>query len=102
LLLQRKDINIEYNYECTRGFHTLFLEIVTELGKECTPKQCLKMTGGPNWEFKCTNHGNMKNLNCCAIDYCTHTLDTIMPLLTNPIFFPDRDKIYIVSLSETV
>jgi hypothetical protein len=40
------------------------------------------------------NHGSIKsNFNCCAIDYCIHTLDTAMPLLANPIFYPDRDNI---------
>jgi hypothetical protein len=102
LLLQRKDINIEfknpnnmkinnYNYEWTRAFHTLFSEIDTELGEECL---CSKVTAGPDWEYKCMNHGNLKyNFNCCAIDYCIHTLDTTMPLLTNPIFYPDRENI---------
>jgi MOB kinase activator 1 len=70
------------------------LEIVTELGEECTPKLCPKMTTGPDWEYKCMNHGNPKfNPNCSAIDYYIHTLDTTMHLLTNPIFYPDRDNI---------
>jgi hypothetical protein len=105
LLLQRKDINIEfkkpndmkinnYNYEWTRAFHTLFSEIVTELGEVCDSKTCPRMTAGPDWEYKCMNHGNIKmNFNCCAIDYCTHTLDTTMPLLINPIYFSDRENI---------
>jgi hypothetical protein len=75
LLLQRKDIRIEfnkpnnmkinnYNYEWTRAFHTLFSEIVTELGEVCDSKTCPRITAGPDWEYKCMNHGNMKNLNC--------------------------------------
>jgi hypothetical protein len=82
-----------YNYEWTRAFHTLFLEIVTELGKVCDGKTCPKITAGPKWEYICMNHGSGKNFNCCAIDYCIHTLDATMPLLTNPIFYPDRDNI---------
>jgi hypothetical protein len=83
-----------YNCEWTRTFLTFFSQIVTELGEQCTPIQCPKMTAGPDWEYKCINHGNLKyNFNCCAIDYCIHTLDTTIPLLTNPIFYPDRDKI---------
>jgi hypothetical protein len=39
------------------------------------------------------NHGNMKNFNCCAIDYCIHTLNTNSVLLTSPIYFSDRDHI---------
>jgi hypothetical protein len=77
LLLQRKDINIEfnkpnnmkinnYNYEWTRAFHILFLQIVTELGEVYL---CTKITAGPDWEYICMNHGK-HNFNCCAIDYC--------------------------------
>jgi hypothetical protein len=105
LLLQRKDINIEFNkpnnmkinnyyYELTRAFHMLFSEIVTELGNVCDSKTCPRMTAGQDWEYKCMNHGNPKsNPNCSAIDYCIHTLDTTMPLLSHPAFYPDRDKI---------
>jgi hypothetical protein len=55
LLLEKTNVNIQFiktnkmginecNYEWTRPFHTLFLEIVTELG--------------PDWEYKC-----MKNIS---------------------------------------
>jgi hypothetical protein len=53
LLLQKTNVNIEfikpnnmgineYNYEWTRAFHTLFSEIVTELGEVCDSKNMLK------------------------------------------------------------
>jgi hypothetical protein len=42
------------------------------------------MTAGNDWEYKCMNHGKL-DLNCCGIDYCLHTLDTNMALLTSPI-----------------
>jgi hypothetical protein len=52
------------------------------------------MTAGTDWDYKCMNHGGGKYIfNCCAIDYCTHTLDTAIPLLTHPAFYPGRDKI---------
>jgi hypothetical protein len=70
----------------------LFLQIVTELGEVCDPNQYSKMTAGKNWEYKCMSHGK-HNFNCCAIDHYTHTLDTAIPLLTHPDFYPDRDKI---------
>jgi hypothetical protein len=49
-LLQKINVNIqfkksndmrikEYNYEWARAFHTLFLQIVTELGEECNSKR---------------------------------------------------------------
>jgi hypothetical protein len=47
------------------------------------------------------NHGK-HNFNCCAIDYCIHTLDTTMPLLTHPTFYPDRDKIKDYSASALI
>jgi hypothetical protein len=50
------------------------------------------MTAGPDWEYKCMNNGK-HIFNCCAIDYCIHTLDTNSVLLTNPIYFSDRDHI---------
>jgi hypothetical protein len=103
LLLQKPNVNIEfrkpdnmgireYNYEWTRGFHTLFSQIISELGEECYPKSCPNMTAGPDWQYKCMNHGKL-DLNCCAIDYCLHTLDTDIVLLTNSIYFSDRDHI---------
>jgi hypothetical protein len=82
----------EYNYEWTRGCHTIFLKIAVELGEMCNSKQCLRMTAGKDWEFKCMSHGKL-NLNCSAIDYCLPTLETNVCLLSNPTFFPDRDKI---------
>jgi hypothetical protein len=39
------------------------------------------------------NYCNIKNINCCAIDYCVHILDITIPLLTNPAYFSDRDNI---------
>jgi hypothetical protein len=81
-----------YNYEWTRAFHTLFSEIVTELGKVCNSKTCPMITAGPDWEYICINHGK-HNPNCCAIDYCIHTLDTNTSLLTHPAFYPDKNKI---------
>jgi hypothetical protein len=84
---------IEYNYEWTRAFHTLFSQIVIELGDVCYPKSSLRMTSGKVWEYKCMNHGNIKNnFTCCAIYYCIHPLDTTMHLLTNSAYFSDREN----------
>jgi hypothetical protein len=83
---------IEYNYEWTRAFHTLFLQIVAELGDMCNPKLFSIMTAGLDWQYKCMNYGKL-NLNCCAIDYCLYTLDITIPLLTNPAYFSDRENI---------
>jgi hypothetical protein len=51
------------------------------------------MIAGQDLEYKCMNHGNIKNLIFCAIDYCLHTLETTMPFLTNPAYFSDRGNI---------
>jgi hypothetical protein len=70
------------------------LEIVAELGNVCDSKTCPRITAGPDWEYKCMSHGGGKYIfNCCAIDYCIHTLDTTLPLLTHPAFYPDRNNI---------
>jgi hypothetical protein len=50
------------------------------------------MTTGKDCEYKCMSHGK-QTLNFCAIDYCLHTLDTTIPLLTNPSYFSDRGNI---------
>jgi hypothetical protein len=72
LLLQRKDINIEFKkpnnmwikeYKCewTTAFHLPFSQIVTKLREECYPISCPSMTAGKDWEYKCMNHGNIKS-----------------------------------------
>jgi hypothetical protein len=45
------------------------------------------------------NH-DKQNLNRLEIDFCIHTLDTNMTLLTNPTFFPNKDKIGYYSAKE--
>jgi hypothetical protein len=82
----------EYNYEWTRAFHTLFSQIISELGEECYPKSCSNMTAEKNWEYNFMNYGK-QNLNYCAIYCCLHTLDTTMILLTNPTHFSNRENI---------
>jgi hypothetical protein len=70
------------------------LQIVTELGDVCAPELYPRITAGPDWEYKCLNHGNIKNnFTCCTIDYYVHILDTTMLFLTNPAYFSDRENI---------
>lgn len=40
------------------------------------------------WQFLCALHDSPKN--CCAIDYCCHTLDWAANVVTNPKIFPSR------------
>jgi hypothetical protein len=57
LLLQRKDVNIEftkpsymniktYNFEWTRAFNFFFIEVLIQLSEECNKKTCPDMTAG--------------------------------------------------------
>jgi hypothetical protein len=57
LLLQKKDLNIEftkpsyvnikiYNYEWIRIFNFLFIEVLMQLSKECNKKTCPHMIAG--------------------------------------------------------
>jgi hypothetical protein len=70
LLLQRKDINIEftkptymniknYNFEWTRAFYFIILQITRQLSEECIKNTCPEMTAGKDWQFLCTVHGKL-------------------------------------------
>jgi hypothetical protein len=103
LLLQRKDINIEftkptymniknYNYEWTRASYFIFFQIIRQLSEECNKKTCPEMMAGKDWQFLCIHHGK-DTKNCCAIDYVSHNIESTISLLLNPSFFPDRFEI---------
>jgi hypothetical protein len=64
----------------------------SKLRKECDDRQYSQMTAGKDWQFKCVSNV-AKYITSGTIDYCLHTLYTTMPLLTNPAYFSDRDKI---------
>jgi hypothetical protein len=103
LLLQSKDVNIEfakpiymniknYNYEWTRTFYFIFLQINRQLSEECNKSTCPEMKAGKDWQFLCTVHGK-DTKNCCAIDYVSHNIGTTLQVLLNPSFYPDRFEI---------
>jgi hypothetical protein len=113
LLFQKKNVNFElikpdnmdinkYNYEWTRVFHTIFSKIIVYLREVCNGKRCTRMTAGVDWEFKYMSRGNKATINCSAIDYCLHTLDADMSLLSNPSFFSVRNMISDYSPSKLV
>jgi hypothetical protein len=74
LLLQRKDVSIEftkptyiniktYNYEWIRTFNLFFMQLFIQLSKECNKNTCLDMTAGKEWQFLCVQHGkNQRNV----------------------------------------
>jgi hypothetical protein len=60
-------------------------KVVVDLQAVC---ECKKMTAGKDWQFLCASHP--KAIDCPAMDYAYHTLDTIQCLITNPSFYPSR------------
>jgi hypothetical protein len=71
-----------------RSFLVMINKVVVDLQKVCT---CTKMTAGKDWQFLCASHP--KPIDCPAMDYAYHTLDTIQCLITNPSFYPSREWI---------
>ncbi|KAL2023020.1 hypothetical protein VTK56DRAFT_3930 [Thermocarpiscus australiensis] len=53
----------------------------------CSASTCPEMRAS-EWQFLCAVHDAPKN--CCAIDYCCHTLDWAANVVTNPNIFPSR------------
>jgi hypothetical protein len=63
-----------------RVFNTIFSQMVVELGEVCNRKTYSEMIAGKDSEFECMSHGSKAAINCSAIDYCLHTLETDMYL----------------------
>lgn len=53
----------------------------------CSAQTCPEMRAS-EWQYLCAVHDPPKS--CCAIDYCCHTLDWAMNILTSPKYFPSR------------
>ncbi|KAL5594615.1 hypothetical protein BROUX41_001534 [Berkeleyomyces rouxiae] len=53
----------------------------------CSAATCPEMRAS-EWQFLCAVHETPKN--CCAIDYCCHTLDWAANVITDPKLFPSR------------
>jgi hypothetical protein len=49
------------------------------------------MTAGKDWQFLCASHP--KPIDCFAMYYAYHTLDTIQCLISNPSLCPSRERI---------
>jgi hypothetical protein len=81
------DIKVFTN-ELIREFFIMINKVVVDLLVVCT---CKKMTAGPDWQFLCASHP--KPIDCPAMDYAYHTLDTIQCLITNPSFYPSREYV---------
>jgi hypothetical protein len=63
-------------------------KVVVDFQEVC---KSTKMTAVKDWQFLCASHP--KPIDCLAIDYAYHTLDTIQCLITNPSFYPSREHL---------
>jgi hypothetical protein len=71
-----------------RAFLVMMHKVVVDLQAVC---ECKKMTAGKDWQFLCASHPTP--MDCPAMDYAYHTLDTIQCLISNPRFYPSREYI---------
>ncbi|CAG8896881.1 unnamed protein product [Penicillium egyptiacum] len=55
----------------------------------CSVQTCPEMRVN-DWQYICAGAGHPKAKYCCAIDYCCHTLDWAMNILTSKKKFPSR------------
>ncbi|QRV99460.1 Mob1/phocein family [Ceratobasidium sp. AG-Ba] len=62
--------------------------LITNLQLECTRDTCPEMKAG-EWLYLCVAHGNNVggHVQCCAIDYIVHTLDSATALLNSTRVF---------------
>ncbi|CAE6534737.1 unnamed protein product [Rhizoctonia solani] len=65
--------------------------LITNLQLECNRDTCPEMKAG-EWLYLCVAHGNAAggHIQCCAIDYIVHTLDSATALLNSTRVFPSR------------
>ncbi|KAL5637528.1 hypothetical protein ACGC1H_004073 [Rhizoctonia solani] len=65
--------------------------LITNLQLECNRETCPEMKAG-EWLYLCVAHGNAAggHIQCCAIDYIVHTLDSATALLNSTRVFPSR------------
>jgi hypothetical protein len=99
LMLSKQDLKFDkpdkigegtHQYEWLLTFVAILKELLVDLGKEYT---CKKMTATSDWEFRCMVHPPKSGLDCCAVDYFIHNLDTFQNILGNQSFYPDRSNI---------
>ncbi|CDM37304.1 hypothetical protein DTO013E5_7569 [Penicillium roqueforti] len=55
----------------------------------CSSQTCPEMRVN-DWQYICAGAGHPEAKYCCAIDYCCHTLDWAMNILTSEKIFPSR------------
>ncbi|KAA6400005.1 MAG: putative Mob1/phocein [Streblomastix strix] len=80
----------QWIYEQMRCFIMEIAQFAGELESECTGSNCPKMNAG-GFEYMCASH--LKPQACCAIDYISHTIETVWSLLNNKKQFADRKAI---------
>ncbi|KAK3240114.1 hypothetical protein CYMTET_50020, partial [Cymbomonas tetramitiformis] len=63
-------------------------QLVVLLHEVCTKKTCPQMKASDEWIFLCAAH--RLPMECCAIDYITHTLEGTTAVLNSNRWFPAR------------
>ncbi|KAI8914633.1 Mob1/phocein [Gorgonomyces haynaldii] len=69
-------VQLEHMKSILSEFHDIFV-LLTD---ECDKTSCPEMKAG-DWIYHCAAHGDPTQ--CCAIDYCAHTLDQASVILTH-------------------
>ena len=64
---------------------------VAQLSTECNNQSCAKMEAGPKIQYRCAAHSGPKD--CCAIDYCVHTIDQWTTIYNDTSLFPHGTKV---------
>ncbi|KAA6374369.1 MAG: putative preimplantation protein 3 [Streblomastix strix] len=80
----------QWIYEYMRVFVIEIAQFAGELESVCTSSTCKLMNAG-NFVYQCASH--QKPQSCCAIDYISHTIETVWQLLNNKKQFQDRRNI---------
>lgn len=76
-------------YEWIRTFLMHLGYFLVDLGNVCNVTKCPKMNGPDHYTFLCSTHKG-PSMECCAIDYCLHTIDLITTLFLNVHYYPNR------------
>jgi len=80
-----------WQYEHLRQVTLELNYLLVLLDEHCTPKTCPIMKATPSHQYLCAAHTKAKE--CNAPDYCVHTLDWAITILTSESYFPSRTSI---------
>ncbi|KAA6399119.1 MAG: putative Mob1/phocein [Streblomastix strix] len=80
----------QWIYEQMRVFVIEIAQFARELESICTSSTCELMNAG-NFVYQCESHQQPQS--CCAIDYISHTIESVWQQLNNEEIFQDRRNI---------